>query len=369
MSPSVEIQLIAVVVAVACALPGAFLVLQRMAMMSDAISHAILPGIVLAFFITHDLGSPLMILGAAASGVLTVALVELLRKTGLLAEDAAIGIVFPALFSVGVVLIARYAGDVHLDIDAVLLGELAFAPFDRFILSGVDVGPRALVIMSAVLVVDLVFIVVFFKELKLTTFDAALAGSLGFAPVLLHYVLMGLVSVTAVGAFDAVGSILVVALMVAPPASAYLLTDRLKPMIYISCGIGALSAIGGYWFARYLDASIAGAMATVAGAAFVLVVFLAPHRGLWSLARRRASQKLLFGRKMLVIHLYNHEGLPEADLECRVEHLEDHLRWDHQFANRAVKSSIARSLILREGSLLMLTDEGRMLAREALVEF
>jgi len=99
------------------------------------------------------------------------------------------------------------------------------------------------------------------------------------------------------------------------------------------------------------------------------VVFLAPHRGLWSLARRRASQKLLFGRKMLVIHLYNHEGLPEADLECRVEHLEDHLRWDHQFANRAVKSSIARSLILREGSLLMLTDEGRMLAREALVEF
>jgi len=368
-SPSTEIQLIAVVVAVACALPGAFLVLQRMAMMSDAISHAILPGIVLAFFITEDLGSPLMIVGAAASGVLTVALVEMLRKTGLLREDAAIGIVFPALFSIGVVLIARYAGDIHLDIDAVLLGELAFAPFDRFILAGVDIGPRSLVIMSAVLVVDLVFISVFFKELKLTTFDAALAGSLGFAPVLLHYVLMGLVSVTAVGAFDAVGSILVVALMVAPPASAYMLTDRLKPMIIISCGIGATCAVGGYWMARYFDVSIAGAMATVAGIVFVLVVFLAPDRGLLSVARRRVSQKLLFGRKMLVIHLYNHEGLPEAKDECRVEHLEDHLRWDHQFANRAVKSCISNSLVNRDGSLLSLTEDGRILARQALVEF
>ena len=140
MSASFEIQLIAVVVAVTCAIPGVFLVLQRMSMMSDAISHAILPGIVVAFLLTGDLGSPWMILGAATAGVLTVALVEILRKTGLLKEDAAIGIVFPALFSVGVVLIAQYAGDVHLDIDAVLLGELAFAPFDRITINGMDLG-------------------------------------------------------------------------------------------------------------------------------------------------------------------------------------------------------------------------------------
>ena len=121
MSASIEIQIIAVLVAVACALPGVFLVLRQLAMMSDAISHAILPGIVIAFLLTEDLSSPLLILGAAAAGVATVALVELLRKTGLLKEDAAIGIVFPALFSVGVILIARFAGDVHLDVDAVLL--------------------------------------------------------------------------------------------------------------------------------------------------------------------------------------------------------------------------------------------------------
>ena len=368
MSASFEIQLIAVVVAVTCAIPGVFLVLQRMSMMSDAISHAILPGIVVAFLLTGDLGSPWMILGAATAGVLTVALVEILRKTGLLKEDAAIGIVFPALFSVGVVLIAQYAGDVHLDIDAVLLGELAFAPFDRITIIGMDFGPRALFVMSAIFLVDVAFIVVFFKELKLTSFDKALAGALGFAPAFLHYVLMGLVSITAVGAFDAVGSILVVALMVAPPATAYLLTDGLKPMMFISVGIGALSAITGYWMARLLDASIAGSMATMTGVIFLAAVVFAPHRGLWSVWKRRSNQQIVFGRKMLVIHLYNHEGLPEASQECRMDHLEDHLRWDHSFATRAIKSSLQLSLIKQDGALLSLTETGREVARKSLVE-
>lgn len=368
MNASVEIQLIAVVVAVTCALPGVFLVLQRMSMMSDAISHAILPGIVIAFFMTGNLSSPWIIVGAASGGLLTVALVELLRKTGLLKEDAAIGIVFPALFSIGVILIAQYAGDVHLDIDAVLLGELAFAPFDRITLGGMDIGPRALIVMGVILLVNLVFISVFFKELKLISFDRALAGALGFAPALLHYVLMGLVSVTAVGAFDAVGSILVVALMVAPPASAYLLTDGLKPMVLVSVAIGAASAISGYWVAHWLDASIAGAMASMTGFLFLTILIAAPHRGLWSVQRRRSNQALLFGRKMLVIHLYNHEGLPEAQQECRMDHLEDHLRWDHIFATRAIKSSLQNGYITQQGPLLILTEIGREFARLSLVD-
>jgi manganese/zinc/iron transport system permease protein len=366
MSASAEIQLIAVTVAVACALPGVFLVLRQLAMMSDAISHAILPGIVIAFFMTEDLGSPMLILGAALSGVATVALVELLRKTGLLKEDAAIGIVFPALFSVGVILIARFAGDVHLDVDAVLLGELAFAPFDRLAIGSIEM-PKALFVMGIILVLNIGFIVLFYKELKVATFDKALAASMGFAPLLLHYVLMGLVSTTAVGAFDAVGSILVVALMVAPPAAAYMLTHRLSTMLVISAFMGALAALGGYWMARFLDASIAGSMATMSGVLFVLVLSFAPERGLVSGMRRRASQRLEFGRKMLVIHLYNHEGLPEAKQECRVEHLEDHLRWDHQFALKAVRSCTGKGWVISADQHLKLTDEGRRMAQEAMV--
>ena len=224
MSASVEIQLIAVVVAAACALPGVFLVLRRMAMMADAISHTVLLGIVLAFFVVADLQSPWLMLGAAAVGVLTVSLVELLNRTRLVKQDAAIGLVFPALFSLAVILISRFARGVHLDVDAVLLGELAFAPFDRIEILGLDL-PHALVTMGVILVLNAGLIALFYKELKLSTFDAGLAATLGFAPGLLHYGLMALVSVTAVGAFDAVGAMLVVALMVTP-AAAGLPADR-----------------------------------------------------------------------------------------------------------------------------------------------
>ncbi|MGB9633067.1 MAG: metal ABC transporter permease, partial [Chloroflexaceae bacterium] len=145
MSPELEVQLIAVIVAATCALPGVFLVLRHMAMLSDAISHTVLLGIVLAYFVSGALGSPLLFVGAVAMGVITVTLVELVGGNGLVREDAAIGIVFPALFSIAVILISRYAGNVHLDVDSVLLGELIFAPFDRVTLLGLDV-PRALLI-------------------------------------------------------------------------------------------------------------------------------------------------------------------------------------------------------------------------------
>ncbi|MFW5942965.1 MAG: metal ABC transporter permease, partial [Chloroflexota bacterium] len=191
-----EIQLIAVVAAVACALPGVFLVLRQMAMMSDAISHTVLLGIVIGFFLVGDINSPLLIVGAALMGVFTVSLVELLNRTRLVKEDAAIGLVFPALFSIAVILISRYAGDVHLDEDAVLLGELAFAPFERFELAGLDLGPVALYVMGAILLLNLLFITVFYKELKLATFDPGLAAALGFSPGLIHYGLMATVSVT-----------------------------------------------------------------------------------------------------------------------------------------------------------------------------
>jgi manganese/zinc/iron transport system permease protein len=365
-SGQVEIQLIAVVTAVACSLVGVFLVLRRMALVSDAISHAILLGIVVGFFAVGSVTSPLLVVGATLTGLLTVTLVQLLERTRLVREDAAIGLVFPALFSIGVILIARYADDVHLDVDAVLLGELAFAPFDRLVFWGWDWGPTSLVVMGAILVVDAIAVAAFWKELKLSTFDAGLAVALGFAPALVHYGLMTLVSVTAVGAFNAVGSILVVALMIAPPATAYLLTDSLARMVAIAAGVGAASALGGYWLSYLLDASIAGSMASVAGALFVVSWLVAPERGLVAQARRRARQRLSFAQTMLAIHLANHEGKPEAAEESRVEHLGEHLRWDDDFAGRVVRGAERRGLVVESRGSLALTHRGRRLAQEAL---
>ncbi len=219
-SAQFEIQLIASLVAIAYAIPGAFLVLRKMAMISDAISHSILPGLVVGFFLTQDLNSPILILLAALTGVFTVMLVEKIQQTKLVKEDTAIGLVFPALFSIGVILIAKFANDVHLDIDVVPLGELAFAPFDRVIYDGMDLGPKSLWVMGGVLAITLVLLISFFKELKISTFDAGMATTLGFSPVILHYGLMSVASVTTVGAFDAVGAILVVILMIAPAAAA-----------------------------------------------------------------------------------------------------------------------------------------------------
>lgn len=369
MSPQqLEIQLIAAVVAASCALVGSFLVLRRQAMLADAVSHAILPGIVLAFFWTESLRSPLLLVAAAATGVVAVFLIEALERTRLVKTDAAIGLVFPALFALGVVLVARYASDVHLDTDAVLLGDPAFSWIERFAPAGRDLGPLALWTMGGVLLLNLAFVVLFFKELKLATFDPALAGALGFAPAALHYALAGLVSVTAVGAFDVVGSILVVALMVAPPAGAYLLTDRLPRMVALAVLLGVLSAVLGYALARALDASIAGSMATAAGALFVLCFALAPERGLLAQARRGTDQRREFARRMLAVHLLHHERTADADEECRVGHLQEHLSWSPTFAERAVRHAERGGTVRRAGERLLLTDAGRRYAQDAMVQ-
>jgi manganese/zinc/iron transport system permease protein len=366
MTPQAEIVLLAIVVAAACALPGCLLVLRRMALMSDAISHAILLGIVLGFYVARSLDSPLLMLGAAAVGVLTVALTELIVRTRQVKEDTAIGLVFPVLFSLGVILITRSFSGIHLDIDAVLVGEIAFAPFDRILVNSNDLGPRGLWNAGAMAVLNAAFIWLLYKELKLSTFDSALAQSQGFRPVLLNYALMTLVSLTAVVAFDAVGSILVVALMIAPPGAALLLTNRLSHMYMLSVGLGAVAAVGGYMLAHAVDGSIAGAMAVMCGVLFGLALLLAPERGLlnqWALRRR---QRWLFATHMLAIHLLQHEGTAAELTESAVRHMGEGLRWTEDFAQSVIAHALDSGLITRRGEQLLLTALGRETAREVL---
>ncbi|MCM2269254.1 MAG: metal ABC transporter permease [Thermoanaerobaculia bacterium] len=279
MSPELVILLVGSLVAINCALLGSFLVLRKMALLGDAISHAVLPGIALAFLLAGSRSPLPMLLGAGALGLVTVFLVELFHKTRRLAEDASIGVVFPALFSVGVILISRYASQVDLDLDCVLYGEIAYAPWDLWLAGGRSLGPKALWLNGALLAVNLAFVVSLWKELKLSTFDPELAAALGFSPALMHYLLMGAVSMTVVGAFESVGAILVVAMLIVPPAAAYLLTERLSRMVALAALFGVLSTLGGYALARALDASIAGAMATVAGGVLAAAVVVAQLRG------------------------------------------------------------------------------------------
>ena len=368
LSTSIEIQLIAVVTAVACALPGVFLMLRRMAMISDAISHTVLLGIVLAFFVTEDIRSPWLIVGATLMGVITVSLVELLLRTGRVAEDAAIGLVFPVLFSIAVILASLFLRNVHLDADSVIRGNIGYASLDRFEVGGRDLGPQALYLMLLVLLLNAGFIVFFYKELKLATFDPALAAAAGFLPGVLHYGLMTLVSVTAVSAYDVVGSILIVGLMIGPPATAYLLTDRLSTLLWASAGIGAISAVSGCWLASFLGAaSYAGAIAAMIGLIFGVVWVVAPQYGLIAAGLRRLRQRWEFAQAMLAIHLFNHEGLPEADRESEIAHLHEHLQWRPDFVEKVIRLALREGLVEDRAGYLHLTDEGRQLARRMIV--
>ncbi len=361
-SAQLEIQLIASVVAVACAIPGTFLVLRKMALISDAISHSILPGLVIGFFITHDLSSPLLIILAALSGLVTVILVEFIQKTGLVKEDTAIGLVFPALFSIGIILIAKNANDVHLDVDAVILGELAFAPFDRLLVDGIDFGPKSLWIIGSILTITVVLLMAFFKELKVSTFDAGLATALGFSPAVLHYGLMSVASVTTVGAFDAVGAILVVALMIAPAATAYLLTNDLKKMLFLSIGFGVLSAISGYWLAHWLDASISGSMTTVLGVLFLLVYLFAPNRGLLSVLYRNKQQRIEVSLLTFLLHLNNHSEVEER----HINHLNEHINWQKVRSKSVVDLALKNNMITIDKSIISLTEKGTSFTNKAI---
>lgn len=361
-NPQIEIQIIAAIVAMACAIPGVFLVLRKMALISDAISHAILPGIVIGFFVTQDLNSPLLILLAALTGVITVVLVEFIQKTGLVKEDTAIGLVFPVLFSIGVILISKNANDVHLDVDAVLLGELAFAPFDRLMVSGADWGPKSLWIMGSILLITISLLVLFFKELKVSTFDAGLSSALGISPVVMHYGLMSVSSITVVGAFDAVGAILVVALMIAPAATAYLLTEDLKKMIGLSLLFGVVSAISGYWVAHFLDASISGSIATTLGVIFLFVYLFAPKKGLIAVLYRQKQQRIEVSLITFLLHLNRHE----EESERHINHLQEHINWHVVRARTVLDLAEKNNLVEIKNDIVSLTHKGLTFTEKSL---
>ncbi|TVR20013.1 MAG: metal ABC transporter permease, partial [Anaerolineaceae bacterium] len=394
-------------IALSGALLGTFLLLRGMALTSDAISHTVLLGIVVAFiFMTAvsdrapDMSSPLLIVGAASAGVLTVVLTELIYRSGLVKQDAALGLAFPFLFAIAIILISRHVDNAHIDVDAVLVGEIGvawantnshciencesvtitpdhpaaqitrqcincrelgisprddgaifretcancgtYSPARAFRAGLTDAEPvlvfwpKAITVMLVLSALTVGFVLALYKELKLSTFDPALAWALGFRPGALHYALMVLVSLVAVGAFDAVGSILVIAFFIIPPATAYLLTDRLSRLLIIGPLIGAASAYTGYDLARgrFLgvevgdvltalnnafglslperwNSSISASMVLMMFTFFVMTWVLSPRYGLIATLLRRFDERRRFHDQVLLGHIDNHSGTPE----------------------------------------------------------
>ncbi|HHX88971.1 MAG TPA: metal ABC transporter permease [Paracoccus sp.] len=356
-SISAMIVLTGVLVGISAAILGSFLVLRGNAMLSDAISHSIVFGIVVVWLLTGRTSGPVQVLGAALTGVLTVVLSELLARSRLVRMDAAIGLVFPALFAAGVILISVHARDVHIDVDTVLLGEIGFVWLHTVSIFGQRV-PVAVATLGVVLVVNLAFVLLLWKELKLATFDPGLAAALGFLPGVLHYAILTLTSVTAVAAFDAVGAILFIAFVIVPPATAYLLTRQLWMMVTLAVALSVAACVSGYALAVRWDVSIGGMMASMTGLWFALALLFAPARGLVAQALRARSERLDHDCRALVAHLYTHQDTPQMAEENTLQALVDHLHWSAPRARAAVLRAHDRDMVERRGGLLALRPKG-----------
>jgi manganese/zinc/iron transport system permease protein len=291
------IVIIGALCAVACALPGCFLVLRHMSMMGDAISHAVLPGLAIAFLVTGSRASITMFIGAAIVGVLTAVFTQWVSSFGKVDRGASMGIVFTTLFALGLLLIVQAADHVDLDPGCVLYGAIELTPLDTMFTLTIGGGaldlPRAAVVLVVVLLINLGLIVALFKELRISAFDPELATTLGIHATVMHYLLMAMVAVTTVASFEAVGSIIVIAMLIVPAATAYLLTDRLAIMLIISAIVAVLSSIFGHLGALTIpplfgfeNTTTSGMMAAAAGLLFVLAWLGGPRYGLVSRLRR-----------------------------------------------------------------------------------
>jgi manganese/zinc/iron transport system permease protein len=265
--------LTASIVAINCALLGVFLLLRKMAMVGDAISHAVLPGIVVAYFFSGEKASVLLLVGATLSGVLATFVIDLFSRKARVQSDAAIGITYTLLFAVGMILIATWMqGNADIDQECVLYGDIALVNMDKIIVDqNLYIGPRALYTELIAAVVVFSSIVFGFKGFKLLSFNEDFAKSVGIHTTRWHYYLMGLVALTTVVSFEVVGAVLVVGFLIIPPATAQLITRRLKSMLVLACLFGILSVVIGYFLAVAWNVSITGAMVTVSGIIFACV--------------------------------------------------------------------------------------------------
>jgi manganese/zinc/iron transport system permease protein len=284
-------------IAISCSVLGCFLVLRKMAMIGDAISHAVLPGIVLAFLISGSRDSFWMLLGAAIIGLVTVYLIQAFHQLGL-QSDASIGIVFTTLFAIGIILVSVYSKQIDLDLDCVLYGEIAYVPWNTLELGNHILGPKAVWMIGIVFTLILVVITLFYKQFKLICFDPALALSLGIPVVLFHYVMMSLVSITTVASFESVGAILVVGMLIIPASTAYLLTHKFHVMIIVSAITATLSTVLGYIAASWLDTSISGSMVTMSGFLFLLALLFSPQQGIISLQLKKLMKTIHMSGKV-----------------------------------------------------------------------
>ena len=357
MGLNLEILLTSIIVATSCSLLGVFLVLKGMSMIVNGITHTILLGIVIGFLITNDLNSPLSIVGGSLVGLATVYIINLLSVgRRLMNGDSAIGVITPFFFSVAIILISRFADNTNLSIDSVLVGEIIFVPLNRIMFLGRSV-PKNLLISSIILLINIFVIFIFYKELKISTFDKLLSFGFGFSPIILNYIFMTLVSTTIVGSFESVGAILIISFMVGPAISAYLLFDNLELMILASIFIGGLSSILGFFISIHFDLSISGTTATTIGGLFLLILLFSPKKGIIQNIINEKNKKSAYLLISVLIFLYQTIKI-QGKNGINLEEISENMDLDAKDLLKIIKKSKEKNYVMLDKDKVKITDVG-----------
>ena len=350
------------------AVSGTYLVLRRQAMTSDAISHSILPGLVAGYFLARGPNQLFGFIGAVIAGVVTVLVSEWLETRNRVSGDSAIGLTFPTMFAGGVILVSVFYPNQHLDADALLFGEIVLAPFDRWLVAGADWGPKAVWVLGATLVANLIFTALLWKPLKITTFDPVQAKVIGLNTNLVRNLHVVMVAITVVATFQAVGAVLAVALFVAPVAAAQMFTQRIKVLFALTAGIAMLGAVVGTELAFQYDLSVSGMIAASLFAVVMGSLLFSPRVGVVTNFVRRRQQAAEFSVDVMLVHLLNHEDQPNQAEECSISHMISELQWENAHLNRVFEAASGMNLVQREGDQLSLLDRGRERARRVVLE-
>lgn len=323
---------------------GIFLILKKVSMVIDAISHSVLLGIVIAYLIIGDLNSPFLIIGATLIGILTVYLIELIKNNSKISKDAAIGIVFTFFFSLAIIIISIYIRNIHIDNDAVFLGNIELTYIEQ------------LYKIVPVLILNLCFVIIFYKELKIFIFDPSLSNILGFSSLIINYALMTLASLTAVISFDIVGSITTIVCMIGPAATSILLTKKLFHCWLLSLWLSFVSTSLGYYLGIYFDLPVSGLISLIILIIFFLVLCLEPKKGILSKIIKNYFQKKSFMIIILLKHLDNHFIQNKTNY---IKDVQNDLKWSSDRYQTCLRKAIQLKYIIQKNQELILTDYGR----------
>ena len=359
--------LILLLVSITLSLPGNFLVIRNLAMSCDAISHTTLLGIVLAWLIVRDIDNPFLILGACATGVITTILIEALTRYAKLQKDASIGIIYSFFFALAVLLVTKFARNTHLSVDLILMGEILYATLRQTTFLGISV-PIPVITMSIVLLINTAFICLFYKELKVSSFDKVYAETSGFGSIFLHIGLMSVVSLSCVVAFDSIGAVLVLAFFVCPAACSFLVSDSLFQMILGSIVFAIIMSVTGFMASMALNVSLAGMCATTGGAMVILVSAFGPHGALYTHAQAKKLAQAQAGNTLLE-HIYHHStnSYEERIRELRISTIHAHLGWDRRKFNKTYHYLIRQGYVkpnLDDTYCPQLTTKGRNVLKQ-----